>query len=105
MTAYPIATRVFTIDGQSVECAFFKPELSEIGFGCRYEIAWPEGLRSRTVFGVDAVQALVLAMQSAHTDLLVAREKDGRQVAWLKQKSLGMPVAKPIADWTSDGET
>ena len=59
---------------------------------CRYEIAWAEGLRSRKIHGVDEVQAFLLAMQIAHPELLSAREHDGRQVSWLNQRSLGLPI-------------
>ena len=46
----------------------------------------------RKIHGVDEVQAFLLAMQIAHTELLSAREHDGRQVSWLNQRSLGLPI-------------
>jgi hypothetical protein len=45
------------------------------------------------------VQALLLAMQLVHTDLLAARENDGRKVSWLNDRSLGLPIAHSIRDW------
>jgi len=95
--------RTFTVDGRDVICRFFPPVAAGVDFECRYEIAWPEGARSCTIFGVDEVQALLLAMQTAHTDLLASRENDGREVSWLDQRSLGLPIAKSIQDWDPDG--
>jgi len=52
--------------------------------------------------GVDEVQALLLAMQTAHIDLLAARENDGRQVTYLDGKNLDLPVAKSVRHWASE---
>ena len=95
--------RTFKVDGQDTVCRFFVPTAADVDFECRYEIAWPEGVRSGIVPGVDSVQALLLAMQTAHIDLLASRENDGRQVTWLNQQSLGLPIAEVIRDWDSDG--
>lgn len=95
--------RTFTVDGQDTVCRFFLPTAADVDFECRYEIAWPEGVRSRIVKGVDSVQALLLAMQTAHTDFLTCRENGCRQVTWLDQRGLGLPVAKTIQDWDQDG--
>ena len=73
-------------------------------FFCRIEVDWPEGTKIRKIYGVDEVQALCLALQTAHTDLLVARERGGRQVSWLGQRRLGLPVADADRDWDSDGD-
>jgi hypothetical protein len=91
--------RTLKVDGQDVTCRFFRPEPDGSSFRCRFEIDWPEGRRSKAAGGVDEVQALLLAMQGAHTDLLAAREKDGREVSWLDERTLGLPVAKSIRDW------
>jgi hypothetical protein len=55
------------------------------------------------VYGVDAVQALLLAMQIAHTYLLAARERDGRSVSWLENLRLGLPVADSVRHWDVEG--
>ena len=103
MSAGAFAQRIFLVDGRETVCRFFKPEADGKDFRCRYEIDWMEGLRSRQVYGVDEVQAFLLAMQMAHADLLSARENDGRQVYWLDQRSLGLPIANSIRDWDPDG--
>ncbi|WP_443029514.1 DUF6968 family protein [Sphingopyxis sp. FD7] len=98
----PVVDRTFSVDGKRVSCRFFRPELDSGSYFCRYEIDWPEGRRSRSVGGVDEVQALLLAMKTAHTDLLAARENDGRSVLWMGQRSLGLPIANSIRDWDAD---
>lgn len=95
--------RIFVVDGRETACRFYKPEAEGGDFHCRYEIAWAEGLRSRKIHGVDEVQAFLLAMQIAHTELLSAREHEGRQVSWLNQRSLGLPILDSIRDWDPGG--
>jgi hypothetical protein len=104
MTADVFVQRIFVVDGREIVCRFFKPEAEGQDCRCRYDLEWTEGLRSRWIYGVDEVQALLLAMQIAHTDLLAARENDGRQVSWLDQRSLGLPIASSIRDWDPDGD-
>ncbi|MFK0688258.1 DUF6968 family protein [Mesorhizobium sp. IMUNJ 23033] len=104
MAAVGFVQRTFLVDGREVTCRFSQPEAEEgRDFQCRYEIGWAEGPRSRKACGIDEVQALLLAMQMAHADLLSARESNGRQVSWLDQQSLGLPVANSIRDWDSEG--
>ncbi|RRI03524.1 hypothetical protein EH240_10180 [Mesorhizobium tamadayense] len=97
--AVSFVQRTFSVDGAEVTCRFFLPEPEQGGhFQCRYEIAWPEGSRFRKAYAVDEVQALLLAMQMAHAELLSERENNGRQVLWLDQRSLGLPIANSIRD-------
>lgn len=96
-------SRQFTVDGEMVDCHFFKPESYGQDYRCRYEIMWLDRPRSRWVCGVDEVQALLLAMQAAHTDLLIARKDDGLQISWLDQDSLGLPLAQTLRDMDPDG--
>ncbi|TPK00928.1 hypothetical protein FJ872_30255 [Mesorhizobium sp. B2-5-9] len=98
MAAVDFVRRLFLVDGREVPCCFFRPEPEQGGdFQCRYEIGWTEGMRSRKAYGIDEVQALLLAMQMAHAELLSARE-NGRQVSWLDQRGLGLPLANLTRD-------
>lgn len=97
-----IARRVFKVDGRDVECCFFKADEDRGSFFCRYQIGWPEGAKMRRAGGVDEVQAILLAMMNAHTDLLAARNMDGRLVEWLDGQSLGLPVTPSVRDWDPD---
>lgn len=102
MTDDVIARRVFKIDGQQAECRFYRPKDDAGSFFCRVQIDWPEGTKNKRAGGVDEVQALLLAMMLAHTDLLAARNMDGRVIEWLDSQSLGLPVARSIRDWDPD---
>jgi len=97
-----IAHRVFKVDAQDVACRFFRPEGKTGSYFCHYEIDWPEQSRRSRAGGVDEVQAVLLAMQKAHTDLLIARNRDGRKVEWLDEQSLGLPIAGTLRDWDPD---
>ena len=94
-----IARRVFKVDGHDVECRFFKPQEDGGSFFCQVQIDWPEGQKTKRAGGVDEVQALLLGMMLAHTDLLAARNMDGHVVEWLDEQSLGLPVASSVRDW------
>lgn len=99
----PLVEREFTLDGQPLACRFYAPEADGEDFACRYDIDWPEGARSRRVFGVDPVQALLLAMQGAHVDLLMAREDMGYTVRWMDSDSLGLPLMGSLRDLDPEG--
>ena len=102
MTDNVIARRVYEIVGDQAECRFYKPEKVDGNFFCKVQIDWPEGTKNKRVGGVDEVQALLLGMMLAHTDLLAARNMDGRAIEWLDGQSLGLPVAPSIRDWDPD---
>jgi hypothetical protein len=99
MRAEVFVKRLFTVNGQEAACSFFQPEADRENFRCRYEIEWPQGALSKHAYGIDEVQALLLAMQRAHIDLLAARENQGQHVSWLDEKSLGLPIPETIRDW------
>jgi hypothetical protein len=71
-------------------------------FFCQVQIDRPEGTNNKRAGGVDEVQALLLGMVLAHTDLLAARNMEGRTVEWLDDQSLGLPVTPSIRDWDPD---
>lgn len=98
----PMLTRTFVVDGVEVGCSFFQPEPDRGDYCCTYEIAWPEAPRRRTIYGVDPIQAVLLAMQTAHVDLLVARKDDGRDVRWLDGRRLGLPIQDSLKDLDVD---
>ena len=100
----PFVERTINVDGQDIGCRFYRPEADGSSFRCRFEIDWPEGVRSKSAGGVDEVQALLLAMKFAHTDLLAARENDGRKVSWVDDRNLGLPIANGLSDWAPDNE-
>ncbi|MBN9454942.1 MAG: hypothetical protein J0I42_23625 [Bosea sp.] len=98
MASEPFVKRLFVVDGHEVECRFAQPEMDGADSVCRFEIDWPEGPKSVVIYGVDGVQALSLAMQTAHVYLLAARDRHGRVVTWLDGADLGLPVPPPHPD-------
>ena len=87
----PFVERTFLLDGAELTCRFHRPVSDGQDYSCRYEIAWPDGPRSANIWGVDSVQSLLLAMQSAHGALLLRREREGLNVRWLDGSELGLP--------------
>ena len=49
----------------------------------------------RAAFGVDAVQALMLALQMIHIDLQAGQRRTGRTLQWLEQSDLGFLPPPP----------
>lgn len=95
MTAPPvICERVFQqiVAGEAspLRVAWRRPVEDRNGWACDYVIEWPDRpWRSRRIFGVDALQALLLAMKMASSELLEADPP----VFWLDQAEgdLGLP--------------
>ncbi|WP_425330050.1 DUF6968 family protein [Terrirubrum flagellatum] len=72
-----------------VPIRIFAPVVNEAHFLCRYEIGWPEGAWTSAAAGVDAVQALHLALQKIGVErrgLRISRsEKCARSTCWRGQ--------------------
>lgn len=62
---------------------------------CRVEIDWPKGVKSVSIYGVDRVRALSLAMQTAHAYLLAAPEHHAGVVTGLDGAHFGLPFSPP----------
>lgn len=84
--------RTYLLDGTELNCRFYRPVSDGQDFSCRYDITWPDGPRSREVWGLDSIQSLLLAMQAMHSDLILRREWDGLDVKWLDGAELGLPL-------------
>ncbi|MEP6017743.1 MAG: hypothetical protein ABJ251_04550 [Paracoccaceae bacterium] len=100
----PFVSRNFRFDGDEVECRFFTPEPDRSDYRCRYEIDIPNKPVAGHAYGVDQIQALLLAMQKAHVDLLLLRDKSGRRVEWLGQENLNLPLNDGLRDLTSEND-
>lgn len=94
----PFVERNFKIDGQNVECRFYQPVRDGTDFLCRYTINIPGQPRESQGYGVDAIQALLLAMKKAHVEMLVLRDKKGLHFEWLDDVNLGLPIDEAIRD-------
>ena len=94
----PFVERIFDIDGQNVECRFYQPTQDGTDFSCRYTINLPGKPEERHGYGVDAIQALLLATKKAHIDLLLLRDQKGLRVEWLDEENLGLPLDEEFRD-------
>ncbi len=103
---YPeTAVRKFSLvnEGQSSEVTvrLFHPEPypDHSGYQCRVKVEWPSKTQDLHVGGVDAIQAVILALQTLGAIINTSEEaKEGRLV-WFEQGSgFGLPVSKGIGD-------
>jgi hypothetical protein len=78
------------------------PVRCDADFRCDYEIAWPDRTRVFNAFGIDSVQALILALRMVHAELLYSPEGREGQIRWLGSDDLGLPLpdSPPSADPT-----
>ena len=72
---------------------FARPAQDSVDFICEYEVAWPDRKKRLRAYGVDEVQALLIAMQNVHADLLTSREFGTGQLRWLESDDLGLPLS------------
>jgi hypothetical protein len=67
-------------------------------YGCVYQIVWPSGPRTRLLYGVDALQALDLALQVAHLDLVHTIPYAEGRLTWEGSYDLMLPVNNVVRD-------
>lgn len=65
---------------------------------CPYRIRGLGSGQVRRVGGVDSMQALFLAMQSAAADLYTASADQADKISWYDQRNLGLPFSKVISE-------
>lgn len=100
-----IAVRNYSLveNGQrsDVTVRIFKPEPypDESTYRCRFRIEWPSETKELYACGVDAIQALLLALQMLGATIYTSQEvKEGRLV-WLELGGgFGLPVPRNIDD-------
>lgn len=90
--------RTFEAASGDIVCRFYRPRPDGENFRCDYEIAWPDRRRARYAMGVDSAQALVLAMEVVHADLLSSPERKAGGLTWLGQQGLGLPLSEGLRD-------
>ncbi|WP_108046364.1 hypothetical protein [Bosea sp. 124] len=91
-----IASRTFEL-GRSghVEVSFFAPVPDGNDWRCDYRIEWPDRTRSYRAFGIDSVQALLLAMKAVQAELTYAPETLNEGLTWLGDADLDLPKSPP----------
>lgn len=84
---------------KGVEVRIFKPEPDGSAWRCRYEIDWPKGTRKSFGQGVDAAQAIIIAMQKVGAELYTSSYHAEGKLRFEKPGSgYGFPVPKPMRD-------
>lgn len=101
----PFISRMFELGRDKVLCSIDKPVADGDDFRCDYRIVFPTRERRAHAYGVDGVQALTLAMQRAHMDLLSAPERRNETLLWLGMEDLGLPLPSNVqpADFSRGG--
>jgi hypothetical protein len=99
-----IASRMLTLrDGDSetaIPIRLFAPEQQDPrAWSCCYEIGWPEGKKSREVWGVDSFQAIILTLHAIGTDIYTSTyHKLGNLFFDAPGKGYGFPVPITLRD-------
>jgi hypothetical protein len=98
-----IATRTLKLQRENgvfdIAIRIFAPEGGGRAWSCRYEIDWPEGMQVMQAFGVDAVQAILLAFQMIGADIYTSSyHKSGRLMFDEPGQGYGFPVPASIRD-------
>ena len=96
-----IARRVFDCGENNVMLEIGMPYQMDKGqpdCWCPYRISGMGPSAVKRIGGVDAVQALYLALQMAATDLYAASAEQSDKITWVGRQNLGLPFMKSIAD-------
>lgn len=98
-----IATRILTINAHNkniqVPIHLHAPVPDGIDWSCTIEVGWPNGNLTRSAVGVDAVQALELAMKMIGAQLYTSEHHETGTLEWLKPgQGYGFPVPGAIRD-------
>jgi hypothetical protein len=98
-----IATRVLTLqngDGDvEIPIKIFAPEPEKVDWSCRFEVGWPDGTLERSAMGIDAIQALLLAMQMIGAQIYASDHHASGNLSWLAPgQGYGFPVPANIRD-------
>jgi hypothetical protein len=85
--------REYVCAGQPMVVRFYQPTQQPTEeYKCEYEIRWPERTRRRHAYGVDSIQALILAMNIVHVELTISDHYKAGQLTYFSTSDLGLPV-------------
>jgi|SRR5579872_4461497 len=94
-----LATRTLELQGKpSVIVELSVPVPHGDDFECSYKIQGLGAEETKCAFGVDGLQALLLAMQRIGIDLYTSEAFQSGQLRWLGQPDLGFPVPETVRD-------
>jgi hypothetical protein len=98
-----IAKRVLKLRGQQgdveIPIRIFAPQRKDGDWSCQIEIGWPEAKLTRIAVGVDAIQALELALKMIGAQIYASNHHESGMLEWLEPgKGYGFPVPNGIRD-------
>ena len=98
-----IATRLLVLNSGNREAdiliRIYAPEKAQVDWMCRFDIGWPEGKAERWGTGVDAVQALVMALQMVGVEIYTSHHHKSGRLRWLADgEGYGFPVSNNARD-------
>jgi hypothetical protein len=99
-----VATRTLTFrngnEDRNVAVRIFAPEQEQSrAWSCAYEIDWPEGTRKFAAYGVDAVQAIELALRTIGAEIYTSDYHKSNLLSWEKPgQGYGFPVPISLRD-------
>ena len=75
------------------------PEPEGENWSCRFEVGWPDGTWNMAAGGVDAAQALHIALQLIGAQIYASDHHASGRLMWLEPgKGYGFPVPDSIRD-------
>jgi hypothetical protein len=98
IAARPLVLRT---DNRDIEIpiVIHAPEKERADWICRFDIGWPEGKAERWGTGVDAVQALVMALQMIGVEIYSSQHHQSGRLRWLENgQGYGFPVSHNSRD-------
>jgi hypothetical protein len=110
-----VATRLLTLRTKTgtvdVPIRLFSPERGDVDWSCKFEIdwpvgdKWPNGIQSRTAWGADSMQALLLALQMLGSEIYASDYHKAGDLRWGETwKGYGLPVTNNIREQLMDDD-
>jgi hypothetical protein len=98
-----IATRVLKLRQPAgdieIPVRIHAPERQSNAWTCKVEVGWPDGTVSVPVGGIDAVQALELALRIIGAQVYASDHHASGKLMWLEPgKGYGFPVTSGLRD-------
>jgi hypothetical protein len=99
-----IASRTLTLLTEKgaieIPIKIFAPVCDQPGaWSCRYDIGWPEGMRTSAGWGVDSIQALVLTLGMIGAEIYSSNYHKSGKLFWDKPgNGYGFPVVPTLRD-------
>lgn len=82
---------------EAVNIAVYAPTRGKQDWSCQYSIGWPGGLRQGFGYGIDAMQAFLLALEAIGTDLYTSEHHRNGKLRWVAPgDGYGFPVPHTI---------